>query len=77
MPGHAEGHGPSCGFDIARQINLSSIRALLADLRARFTTMGVPDDRLGEIEICLAEALNNIVEHAYAPTGEGPVRVRG
>lgn len=77
MPGHAEGREPPCGFDIARQISLSGIRALLADLRARLANMGVPDDRLGEIEICLAEALNNIVEHGYAPTGEGPVRVRG
>lgn len=36
---------------------------------------GVSEDTAGDIEIALAEAINNIVEHAYAGVEPGNVRV--
>lgn len=42
---------------------------------ARLRDAGVPALRAGEIEIALAEAVNNVVEHAYAGADAGPVRL--
>ena len=50
----------------ARQNISTAIRGL--------ETLGVGGDDLGNIQIALAEAVNNIVEHAYA--GERPGQVR-
>ena len=47
-------------------------RAVVGWLRAMQTT----DPPLGEIEVVLAEALNNAVMHAYAGDPPGEVRVR-
>lgn len=44
----------------------TAVRALLAETRARLRAEGVSEDACGTVEIALAEALNNIVEHAYA-----------
>lgn len=43
-----------------------AVRALLAETRARLRATGVSEAACGTVEIALAEALNNIVEHAYA-----------
>jgi len=51
----------------------TSVRTILADLRQRLADSGVVPDQCGTIEIAVAEALNNIVEHAYAPSCEGPL----
>ena len=51
--------------------------AVREGLKALFDTIllrSLPEDRRGTAEIVLAEALNNIVEHAYAESG-GPVRL--
>ncbi len=45
-----------------------AVRTLLAEMRAELQTAGLHPDRCGTVEIALAEALNNIVEHAYAGT---------
>lgn len=52
----------------------SETRAALGDLCGRLAARGLPEDDLGTIELVLAEALNNITEHAYGPEG-GPVEV--
>ena len=65
MPDHAyqlEAHGSA-----------KNVRAILADLRAHLRKQGMGDDQCGTVEIAMAEALNNIVEHAYAPKCEGPI----
>ena len=64
-------------FQIEVEASLSSIRSLLSDLRECLGAMGLNDDDCGTIEIALAEILNNIVEHAYAPVCEGPIRLSG
>lgn len=43
-----------------------SVRETLGLVRARMQALGLSDDICGNVEIALGEALNNIVEHAYA-----------
>lgn len=49
------------------------VRAVLTDLR-RGPLAQLPQDRAEDIELVLAEAMNNIVEHAYAGQS-GPLRL--
>ncbi len=49
------------------------IRAALRQVRRHLAAQGLSDDRLGMVELALAEALNNIAEHAYGGQDEGPV----
>jgi len=49
----------------------TAIRVTLERLRAA----GLNDDRAGDVEIALSEAVNNVVEHAYAGTEPGKVRI--
>ena len=37
---------------------------------------GLPEARIGEVQIALAEAVNNVVEHAYAGNAPGDVNIR-
>lgn len=41
-------------------------------------TLGIPEDRVAEVQIALAEAVNNVVEHAYTgcPTGDVVIRCK-
>ncbi|PKQ13077.1 MAG: ATP-binding protein [Alphaproteobacteria bacterium HGW-Alphaproteobacteria-1] len=41
-----------------------AVRALLAEIRGWLCLQGLDDAACGKIEIALAEALNNVVEHA-------------
>lgn len=85
MPSHCVPQGEAWGtpedpltqdaFQIEVQASLGSIRSLLCDLRDYLRATGLSHDDCGTIEIVLAEILNNIVEHAYAPLCEGPVRL--
>jgi len=50
-----------------------SVRDLLADMRAQLRVHGMTEAMCGTVEIVLAEALNNIVEHAYADTEAGEI----
>lgn len=67
------------GFD--REFTLDApateeaVRDLLADLQARLSALGVSAALRGRVELPVAEALNNIVEHAYGAAGGGPVRI--
>lgn len=52
-----------------------AVRAALGELRARLAVAGLSAEGCGSVELALAEALNNIVEHAY-PAGEpGEIRL--
>lgn len=53
-----------------------NVRKALALLQAFLHPLGLTDDALGVVEIVLAEALNNVTEHAYGPDGHGPVELR-
>lgn len=51
-----------------------AVRALLYEMRDWLSQVGLDDASCGKIEIALAEALNNVVEHAYAGT-PGAIRM--
>ena len=51
----------------------ASVRGVLSAVRQRMAESGYDADSCGTVEVVLAEALNNIVEHAFADTGEGQV----
>lgn len=48
----------------------------LQQLIAQLTDTGVPAQDIGSVEIVLAEAVNNVVEHAYAGREPEDVRVQ-
>jgi len=50
-------------------------RKTLLDVTKAFARARLPDDDIANAELILAEALNNIVEHAYAGT-RGPIDLR-
>ncbi|MFW8593639.1 ATP-binding protein [Cribrihabitans neustonicus] len=50
-------------------------RAGIADIVSRLRTLGVPGERADEVQIALTEAVNNVVEHAYAGTAPGDVTI--
>lgn len=53
-----------------------AVRAALADVLTGLEPLALEGEELGTVELVIAEALNNIVEHAY-PEGDtpGPVRI--
>lgn len=51
-------------------------RAALGWLAACLARRGLPEDRAGDVELATAEAVNNVVEHAYAGDRPGRVRLR-
>lgn len=63
----------SFGFSLTARATECGVRALLSDCRARLKAGGVPHQYLGMVELIWAEALNNVVEHAYAGLAAGPV----
>ena len=70
----ASGDTPENGFFVL----ISSQRAVRDALREIFlhpVTSGLPDEARGSAEIVLAEALNNIVEHAYGQD-DGKIELR-
>ena len=62
----------SCSFRATELDAREGILRVVEQLKAR----GIPDFRVEEVQIALAEAVNNVVEHAYAGTAPGDVLVR-
>ena len=53
-----------------------AVRAALAHILSELEPLGIEQGELGTIEIVLAEALSNIVEHAYPEDGpSGPIDI--
>jgi len=52
------------------------VRGALGDLRAYFRAIELCEDACGTVEIVLAEALNNVAEHAYAMSGHGEIELQ-
>lgn len=63
-------------FSVSFRATEAEARAGVRDVAERIRRAGVAPDRAGEVEVALAEAVNNVVEHAYADTAPGPVRLR-
>ncbi len=51
------------------------MREALGLLRAGLVLRGVGNDTCSDAEIAMAEALNNVAEHAYAGRDPGPVEI--
>lgn len=54
-----------------------SVRSALGEVISELKARQVDPDALGSVEIVLAEALNNVVEHAYAMRDDGDIEISG
>ena len=61
-------------FRIVLPATFMAVRQTLTQLRSRLQPLQLSADLLGNMEIVLAEALNNIVEHAYSD-GTGIIEI--
>jgi serine/threonine-protein kinase RsbW len=68
--------GASDSFCILTTGTEAAVRAALAESRDKLAAMGISLDMLGAIELVLAEALNNVAEHAYAQMEAGALSIR-
>lgn len=62
----------ACSFQATELSARDGIGCVVSKLR----DLGVSEARAGEVQIALAEAVNNVVEHAYAGRTPGDVRIR-
>ena len=53
----------------------TAVRRGLQTVKSHFAPTSVSEDTLGQIELVLAEILNNIVEHAYAGIDDGEIEL--
>ena len=63
------------GFSLAMTASEASVREALAQLRQALVDDDIGDSLCSSVEIALAEALNNIAEHAYPGDTPGPVDI--
>ncbi|MBA83549.1 MAG: ATPase [Rhodobacteraceae bacterium] len=63
-------------FDIRFDATEMGVRQTLTSLLSFLTEIGIGEMNRGTVEIVLAEALNNVVEHAYAETGQGSIELQ-
>ncbi len=62
----------ACSFQATQLEARDGIGSVVDKLRA----LGLSETRAGEVQIALAEAVNNVVEHAYADRSPGDIRIR-
>lgn len=53
----------------------TAVRNMLSVIRNWLCTAAIASEVQGNIELVMAEALNNVVEHAYADLPRGPVQI--
>jgi serine/threonine-protein kinase RsbW len=77
---HSQGAGPRMTvpheFNTRFPASEMAVRDALASMGSSLRDFGLDEDGIGRTEIVLAEALNNVVEHAYADIGGGDVELR-
>jgi serine/threonine-protein kinase RsbW len=56
-------------IDLALKNDSLAVRTVLEDLNSQLGTLGFLEDTVQNVELVMAEVLNNVVEHAY-PEGE-------
>lgn len=64
------------GTDLSFAANEADASTAIACLHGSLVALGVPHQRNCDVKIALAEAINNVVEHAYAGNPQGRVQVR-
>lgn len=63
-------------LDLSFAATESEASAGIAQLSRCLATQGLPQHKAGDVKIALAEAINNVVEHAYADVTPAKVQVR-
>ncbi len=64
-------------FDVRISGATLAVRDALSEVLSNLQPLALSDDEAGTVELVLAEALNNIVEHAYdANEKPGEIRIR-
>ncbi|WP_296663798.1 ATP-binding protein [Roseovarius sp.] len=66
---------PPQHLDLTTVASDLAVRDLLTRTRDWLRAHALPDETCGTVELVLAEALNNIVEHAYPPDAPGAIRL--
>lgn len=56
---------PDIAFEVTLQGTNEAVRAALASCMSKFAPLNLSEDMLGQVELVMAETLNNIVEHAF------------
>lgn len=75
---HTQGRRAMPGAPVVHlffQAEASAVRRALETAMAVLRDLPLAADRVGAVEIVLAEVLNNVVEHAYAERGQGLVEL--
>lgn len=62
----------ACSFRATELDARQGILSVMSELKG----LGLTDGRLDEVQIALAEAINNVIEHAYAGSTAGDVLVQ-
>lgn len=70
------GHPKDNELRIIIPASLTAVRRGLESIKCGLQPVGFSRDELASLEIVLAEALNNIVEHAYAESDNGLIEIR-
>ncbi|CUK11602.1 Serine-protein kinase RsbW [Ruegeria denitrificans] len=68
-------HNGKC-LDLSFAATESEASAGIAQLSQRLSAQGLPTHKAGDVKIALAEAINNVIEHAYADITPAKVKVR-
>ncbi|WP_353472972.1 ATP-binding protein [Salipiger sp. H15] len=67
---------PRAALALELEGEASEVRAVLARVTAALRLAGIAEGPCGIVELVLAEALNNVAEHAYAGALPGWIRLR-
>ncbi|EEX09424.1 putative anti-sigma B factor [Ruegeria lacuscaerulensis ITI-1157] len=67
----------NCRLDLSFEASESEASRAIAAVHHSLMKLGLPADRHGDAKIAIAEAVNNVVEHAYAGLPPGQVQLQG
>ena len=74
--GHVVDAGKSGQFHISMQSNERDVRAALSQVMQDLESLTLDLEQAGTVELVLAEALNNVLEHGYAnQNNTGPIDI--
>ncbi len=54
---------------------MAGVREALTQIRNQLSDLGISENTCGTVELVLAEAMNNIAEHAYEPESPGQLHI--
>ena len=74
-PDNVPTNSPKVLFDEKFQADFRWVRRAMQNASKELRRDGISDDSIGSVEIVLAEALNNVAEHAYPEDDPGEFRL--